>query len=89
MYFKFSSVFPSQDVFYHFLALLFYFAAFTLEAAVTAANRGSFKLLSNGTLCTTYHPGNIFTLLDDRQYNINVAATVSVTASTAGRIVVL
>lgn len=68
----------SQDVFYHFLALLFYFSAFTLEAAVTSANRGaSFQLLPNGTVCTAYPPGNIFTLLDYRQYSINVAATVS------------
>lgn len=68
----------SQDVFYHFLALLFYFAAFTLEAAVTAANRGaSFQLLANGTVCTSHPLGNIFTLLDYRQYSINVAATVS------------
>lgn len=67
----------SLDVFYHFLALLFYFAAFTLEAAVTAANGGvSFQLLSNGTMCMTYPPGNIFTLLDYRQYSINVAATI-------------
>ncbi|CAF99994.1 unnamed protein product, partial [Tetraodon nigroviridis] len=67
----------SLDVIYHFLALLFYFAAFTLEAAVTAANRGaSFQLLPNGTVCTTHHLGNIFTLLDYRQYSINVAATI-------------
>lgn len=72
----------SQDVFYHFLALLFYFSAFTLEAAVTSANRGaSFQLMPNGTVCTTYPPGNIFTLLDYRQYSINVAATVSRMAS--------
>lgn len=84
------SLSSSQDVFYHFLALLFYFAAFTLEAAVTAANRGaSFQLLSNGTVCTTYPPGNIFTLLDYRQYSINVAATVSVMTSTTGGIIVL
>lgn len=67
----------SMDVFYHFLALLFYFSAFTLEAAVTSANRGaSFQLLPNGTVCTAYPPGNIFTLLDYRQYSINVAATI-------------
>ncbi|XP_056900593.1 protein MAL2 [Takifugu flavidus] len=65
------------DVFYHFLALLFYFAAFTLEAAVTAANRGaSFLLLPNGTMCLTSPASNIFTTLDYRQYSINVAATI-------------
>lgn len=79
------SLCSSQDVFYHFLALLFYFAAFTLEAAVTAANKGtSFQLLPNGTMCMTYPAGNIFTTLDYRQYSINVAATVSITAFTAG-----
>lgn len=77
------SLCSSQDVFYHFLALLFYFAAFTLEAAVTAANRGaSFQLLPNGTMCMTYPASNIFTTLDYRQYSINVAATVSITAFT-------
>lgn len=71
----------SQDVFYHFLALLFYFAAFVLEAATTAANGGAhIKLLPNGTdsvLCITYPRGNIFTMLSYREYSINVAATVS------------
>lgn len=79
------SLCPSQDVFYHFLALLFYFAAFTLEAAVTAANRGAaFQLLPNGTICMSYPASNIFTTLDYRQYSINVAATVSVTAFPTG-----
>ena len=72
----------SQDVFYHFIALLFYFAAFVLEAATTAANGGAhIKPLVNSTeavLCITYPRGNIFTVLDDRQYSINVAATVSI-----------
>lgn len=72
-------------MFYHFLALLFYFAAFALEAAVTSANKGtSFQLLPNHTMCMTYPSGNIFTILDYRQYSINVAATVSVAASTVG-----
>ncbi|XP_027869453.1 protein MAL2 [Xiphophorus couchianus] len=68
------------DVFYHFLALLFYFAAFVLEAATTAANGGAhIKLLPNGTdsvLCITYPRGNIFTMLSYREYSINVAATI-------------
>lgn len=71
----------SQDVFYHFMALLFYFAAFVLEAATTAANGGAYiKILPNSTetvMCITYPRGNIFTVLDYRQYSINVAATVS------------
>lgn len=73
----------SQDLFYHFLALLFYFAAFVLEAATTAANGGaSIRLLENSTeavMCITYPRGNIFTVLDYRQYSINMAATVSTT----------
>ncbi|XP_070691822.1 protein MAL2 [Pempheris klunzingeri] len=68
------------DVFYHFLALLFYFAAFVLEAATTAANGGAhIKPLANSTgtvMCITYPRGNIFTVLDDKQYSINVAATI-------------
>lgn len=70
-----------QDVFYHFIAVLFYFAAFVLEAAATAANGGTtFSRLQNGTesvLCVTNPRGNIFTALTYRQYSINVAATVS------------
>ncbi|XP_008321474.1 protein MAL2 [Cynoglossus semilaevis] len=65
------------DVFYHFFALLFYFAAFVLEAATTAANGGA--LITNKTetvLCITYNSGNIFTVLSDNQYNINAAATI-------------
>ncbi|XP_028281537.1 protein MAL2 isoform X2 [Parambassis ranga] len=65
------------DVFYHFMALVFYFAAFVLEAATTAANGGAHvKSLPNNTICITSPRGNIFTVLDDRQYNINVAATI-------------
>ncbi|XP_068591405.1 protein MAL2 [Cebidichthys violaceus] len=68
------------DVFYHFMALLFYFAAFVLEAATTAANGGAnIKPLPNSTeavLCITYPRGNIFTVLNEKQYSINVAATV-------------
>lgn len=81
IYFKIIlSSFP-QDVFYHFIALLLYFAAFVLEAATTAANGGAYiKPLPNSTdtvMCITYPRGNIFTVLSARQYSINVAATVS------------
>ena len=66
---------------YHLVALLFYFAAFVLEAATTAANGGAhIKLQPNGTetlVCITYPRGNVFTVLDQRQFSINVAATVS------------
>ncbi|XP_037533003.1 protein MAL2 [Nematolebias whitei] len=68
------------DMFYHFLAVLFYFAAFVLEAATTAANGGArFSLSQNSTesvLCVAYPRGNIFTVLTRRQFNINVAATI-------------
>ncbi|KAM3614045.1 uncharacterized protein V6R79_009034 [Siganus canaliculatus] len=62
------------DVFYHFIALLFYFAAFVLEAATTAASRGAHFNVTSG--CITNLDGTIFTVLSDRQYNINVAATI-------------
>lgn len=66
-------------MFYHFFALLFYFAAFVLEAATTAAGRtASFINSTDAALCVTPPTGNVFALLDNRQYNINVAATVSV-----------
>ncbi|XP_029959565.1 protein MAL2 [Salarias fasciatus] len=68
------------DVFYHFIAVLFYFAAFVLEAATTAANGGAhITPLPNSTdtvLCVTYPRGNIFTVLTGTQYSINVAATI-------------
>ncbi|XP_030014896.1 protein MAL2 [Sphaeramia orbicularis] len=70
------------DVVYHFVALLFYFGAFVLEAATTAANGGAhamFKPLPNSTdtmLCITHPRGNIFTVLSGNQYSINVAATI-------------
>uniref|UniRef100_UPI0037E8F17B protein MAL2 n=1 Tax=Semicossyphus pulcher TaxID=241346 RepID=UPI0037E8F17B len=68
------------DAFYHFVALLFYFAAFVLEAATTAANGGAhIKQTPNSTdtvLCITYPRGNIFTVMSDNQYSINVAATI-------------
>lgn len=71
--------FVSQDLVYHFIAFLCYIAAFVLEAATTAAN-GGMNILPNSTdivFCITNPVGNIFTILDSRQYNINVAATVS------------
>ncbi|XP_063343498.1 protein MAL2 [Pelmatolapia mariae] len=61
------------DLFYHFIAVLFYFAAFVLEAATTAA---VIKILPNQTACITKPPGNILTFLDGRQYSINVVATI-------------
>ncbi|XP_022073028.1 protein MAL2 [Acanthochromis polyacanthus] len=68
------------DMVYHFTALLFYFGAFVLEAATTAANGGAhINLLPNSTeavMCITYPRGNIFTVLSGTQYSINVAATV-------------
>ncbi|KAI1894205.1 hypothetical protein AGOR_G00113430 [Albula goreensis] len=63
------------DLFYHFLALLFYFSAFVLEAATTAANGNSFHFV-NGSVCTKARTGNIVTIMDARQYSINVAATI-------------
>lgn len=70
-------------MFYHFFAVLFYFAAFVLEAATTAANGGAHvQTLPNtteGVLCITYPRGNVFTVLSSTEYNINVAATVSAT----------
>lgn len=81
MYFRYFLLSFSQDLFYHFLALLFYFAAFVLEAATTAANGGAhINSLPNSTdsiLCITHPRGNIFTVLSYREYSINVAATVS------------
>ncbi|XP_037641858.1 protein MAL2 [Sebastes umbrosus] len=69
-----------MDMIYHFIAVLFYFAAFVLEAATTAANGGAhIKPMSNSTvnvMCITYPRGNIFTVLSDKQYSINVAATI-------------
>lgn len=68
------------DVLYHFVALLFYFAAFVLEAATTAANGGTqFKSVVNGSqtlMCIPFPNGNIFTILNGPQYSINVVATI-------------
>ncbi|XP_052358423.1 protein MAL2 isoform X37 [Oncorhynchus keta] len=67
-----------MDVLYHFTALLFYFSALVLEAAVTAA-RGVIRSTNSSIPgCVTAPSGNILTFLDNRQYSINVAATVSV-----------
>lgn len=56
-----------QDFAYHFTVFVFYFGAFLLEAAATSLH----SLHCNRT--TELQP-----LLNDNQYNINVAATVSV-----------
>ncbi|KAL4616964.1 protein MAL2 isoform X1 [Arapaima gigas] len=65
------------DMAYHFGALLFYFGAFVLEAATTAAHRHPFlNVTSSGLLCLSQPSQNIITFMDERQYQINVAATV-------------
>lgn len=65
------------DMFYHFFTLIFYFAAFVLEAATTAASTtASVTNITNTALCVTRPASNVFTLLDSRQYNINAAATI-------------
>lgn len=58
------------DFVYHFIAFVFYFGASLLEAATTSAavDPGSF----NGTL----GGAKLITLLDFRQYSINVVATI-------------
>lgn len=68
------------DVLYHFVALLFYFAAFVLEAATTAAS-GGIRFTTNDTgsqtlICAPLSHGNIFTVMSGPQYSINVAATI-------------
>ncbi|XP_034031130.1 protein MAL2 [Thalassophryne amazonica] len=63
------------DVFYHFIALLFYFAAFVLEAATTAA-AVYIKPTHNNSICIKHPQGNILTILNQTQYQINVAVTV-------------
>ncbi|XP_056300892.1 protein MAL2 [Pseudoliparis swirei] len=66
------------DIVYHFMALLFYFSAFVLEAATVAASIGAVKLPNStaSVLCISYPQGNIFTVLDGTQYSINIAATI-------------
>ncbi|KAK7147852.1 hypothetical protein R3I94_010395 [Phoxinus phoxinus] len=60
-----------MDMFYHFIALLFYFGAFLLEATVSSA--GTYQV--NNT-CIVRPRGNIMTFLDYREYSINVAAAI-------------
>lgn len=67
-----------QDMMYHFTALLFYFTAFVLEAAVTSGVR---KRHMNSTACVLRPHTNIIIFMDFRQYSINVAATVSHTTT--------
>ncbi|KAF7708387.1 protein MAL2 [Silurus meridionalis] len=62
-----------MDMIYHFVALLFYFAAFVLEAATTS---GAYKQYVNSTACVVRPPNNIITFMDFRQYSINVVATI-------------
>ncbi|KAM9488211.1 protein MAL2 [Clarias gariepinus] len=61
-----------MDMMYHFVALLCYFAAFVLEAAVTS---GAQRPYVNGT-CVRRPSTNIITFMDFRQYSINVVATI-------------
>lgn len=61
------SVFFFQDFAYHFTVFVFYFGAFLLEAAATSLH----DLRCNATVA-------LEPLLNDNQYNINVAATVCV-----------
>ncbi|XP_074057546.1 protein MAL2 isoform X2 [Macrotis lagotis] len=60
------------DFGYHFIVFVFYFGAFLLEAAATSLH----NLKCNVTL-------NVQTLLNDNQYNINVAATIFAFVTTA------
>ncbi|XP_026881377.2 protein MAL2 [Electrophorus electricus] len=60
-----------MDVMYHFTALVFYFAAFVLEAAVTSA----YVKQANDT-CVHRPSTNIITFLDSQQYRINIVATI-------------
>ncbi|MCI4373945.1 hypothetical protein PGIGA_G00000300 [Pangasianodon gigas] len=62
-----------MDMMYHFVALLFYFSAFVLEAATTS---GAYKQHVNSTACVLRPSANIITFMDFRQYSINVAATI-------------
>lgn len=75
---KRSVLFLLQDMFYHFIALVFYFGAFVLEAATTSA--AMLRTGGNDT-CISRPKGNIVAFLSSREYNINVAATVSILPS--------
>ncbi|NP_001129449.1 protein MAL2 [Danio rerio] len=59
------------DMFYHFIALLFYFGAFLLEATVSSSAG-----VYGNTTCIQKPRGNIITFMDHREHNINVAATI-------------
>ncbi|XP_012862065.2 protein MAL2 [Echinops telfairi] len=60
------------DFVYHFTVFVFYFGAFVLEAAATSLH----DLRCNATVA-------VRPLLDDNQYNINVAATIFAFVTTA------
>lgn len=62
-------------MFYHFIALVFYFGAFVLEAATTSA---AMMVTGGNDTCIGKPKGNIVAFLSSREYNINVAATVSI-----------
>ncbi|XP_062847888.1 protein MAL2 [Trichomycterus rosablanca] len=62
-----------MDMMYHFIALLFYFAAFVLEAATTSATSKNYM---NNTACIQRPRSNIVTFMNFRQYSINVVATI-------------
>lgn len=62
-----------MDMFYHFIALVFYFGAFVLEAATTSA---AMVLTGGNDTCISRPKGNIVAFLSSREYNINVAATI-------------
>lgn len=69
---------PPQDMFYHFIALLFYFSAFVLEAATTAASKNAVIATQpdQSVILTSFY-GNVITVLSGRRHGINVVATVS------------
>lgn len=60
-----------MDLVYHFIALLFYVAAFVLEAATTSAYPGHLN-----STCIEIPSKNIIAFLDFRQYSINLVATI-------------
>ncbi|KAF5890805.1 protein MAL2, partial [Clarias magur] len=69
---RFNTDWNFMDMMYHFVALLCYFSAFVLEAAVTS---GAQRPYVNGTACVRKPSTNIITFMDFRQYSINVVAT--------------
>ncbi|XP_066539929.1 protein MAL2 [Hoplias malabaricus] len=60
------------DTMYHFIAFIFYFTAFVLQAATTIA----YTEYSGNSTCISRPSSNIITFLDVRKYRIDVAATV-------------